>query len=83
MNNSYVIINDNQENVLKIQTLCDEFQSLHFVASANNYADGVNAILEFLRGFLIYSKPMETSYSFQKAPTISTEWNLLAKKWAI
>ena len=47
MSNSYIIINDNQENVLKIQTLCDEFQSLHFVASANNYADGLNAILEF------------------------------------
>lgn len=47
MSNSYVIINDNQENVLKIQSLCSEFQSLHFVAFANNYEDGLNAILEF------------------------------------
>ena len=47
MSNSYVIINDNQENVLKIQSLCDEFQSLHFVASANDYETGINAILEF------------------------------------
>lgn len=46
MSNSYIIINDNQENVLKIQSFCDEFQSLHFVASANNYDDGLNAILE-------------------------------------
>lgn len=46
MTNSYIIINDNQENVLKIQTLCDEFQSLHFVASANNYDDALDVILE-------------------------------------
>lgn len=47
MSNSYIIINDNQENVLKIQSLCAVFQSLHLVASANNYDDGLNAILEF------------------------------------
>lgn len=47
MNNSYVIINDNQENVLKIISLCEEFQSLHFVASANDYQSGLDAILEF------------------------------------
>lgn len=47
MSNPYVIITDNKENVLKIQSLCDEFQSLHLVAFADNYNDGLDAILEF------------------------------------
>jgi len=47
MSYSYVIINDNQENVLSIQGMADGFQSLHFAASANNYDDGLNAILEY------------------------------------
>lgn len=47
MSSSYIVINDNQENVLKIQSLCAAFQSLHFVTSANNYDEGINAILEF------------------------------------
>lgn len=46
MSYSYVIINDNQENVLSIRGMADGFQSLHFAASANNYDDGLNAILE-------------------------------------
>lgn len=47
MSYSYVIINDNQENVLSIQGMADGFQSLHFAASASNYDDGLNAILEY------------------------------------
>lgn len=46
MSYSYVIINDNQENVLSIQGLADGFQSFQFAASANNYDDGLNIILE-------------------------------------
>lgn len=46
MSYSYVIINDNQENVLSIQGMADGFQSLQFLASANNYDDGLNIILE-------------------------------------
>lgn len=47
MSHSYIIINDNPENVLSIQGMADGFQSLQFAASANNYDDGLNAILEY------------------------------------
>ena len=46
MSYSYVIINDNQENVLNIQSLADGFQNFRLTASANNYDDGLNCILE-------------------------------------
>lgn len=46
MSYSYVIINDNQENVLNIQGLADGFQNFRLAASANNYDDGLNCILE-------------------------------------
>jgi DNA-binding LytR/AlgR family response regulator len=46
MNYSYIIIDDNQESVLKTQAIADSFSELVFVASANNYTDGLNLILE-------------------------------------
>ncbi len=46
MNYPYIIIDDNQESVLKTQAIADGFSELVFVASANNYADGLNLILE-------------------------------------
>ena len=46
MNYSYIIIDDNQESVLKTKSIADGFPELTFVASANNYADGLNLILE-------------------------------------
>lgn len=46
MTNSYIIINDNHENVLEIKAHCDNFRNLHFVASANNLEDGIDVILE-------------------------------------
>ncbi|MFV8341395.1 LytR/AlgR family response regulator transcription factor [Flavobacterium sp. XS2P39] len=46
MNYSYIIIDDNQESVLKTKAVADSFSELTFVASANNYADGLNLILE-------------------------------------
>ena len=46
MNYPYIIIDDDQENVLKTQAIADGFSELVFVASANNYADGLNLILE-------------------------------------
>jgi len=42
----YIIIDDDQESVLKTQATADGFSELVFVASANNYADGLNLILE-------------------------------------
>lgn len=46
MNFSYIIIDDDQESVLRTQAIADGFSELVFVASANNYADGLNLILE-------------------------------------
>jgi len=46
MNYPYIIIDDNQESVLETQAIADGFSELVFVASANNYADGLNLILE-------------------------------------
>jgi DNA-binding LytR/AlgR family response regulator len=46
INYPYIIIDDNQESVLKTQAIADSFSELVFVASANNYTDGLNLILE-------------------------------------
>ena len=46
MNYSYIIIDDAQESVLKTKAMADSFSELDFVASANNYQDGLNLILE-------------------------------------
>lgn len=46
MSCSYVVINDNHQNFLKIQTLCEDFQELHFMAFADNYSAGIDAVLE-------------------------------------
>jgi DNA-binding LytR/AlgR family response regulator len=46
MNYPYIIIDDDQENVLKTKAVADGFSELVFVASANNYTDGLNLILE-------------------------------------
>ncbi len=46
MNLPYIIIDDNQESVLKTKAVADEFSELVFVAAANNYTEGLNLILE-------------------------------------
>lgn len=46
MNYPYIIIDDDQESVLKTKAIADGFSELVFLASANNYADGLNLILE-------------------------------------
>lgn len=46
MKYSYVIIDDDQESVLKTKAIADGFSELHFLASANNYREGLNLILE-------------------------------------
>jgi DNA-binding LytR/AlgR family response regulator len=46
MNCPYIIIDDDQESVLKTKSIADSFSELTFVASANNYSDGLNLILE-------------------------------------
>ena len=46
MNYSYIIIDDNHESVLKTKAIADSFSELAFVASAHNYSEGLNLILE-------------------------------------
>ena len=46
MNYPYIIIDDNQESVLKTQATAEGFSELIFLASANNYSEGLNLILE-------------------------------------
>lgn len=46
MNHSYIIIDDNQESVLETKAMAESFSELNFLASANNYEDGLNLILE-------------------------------------
>lgn len=42
----FVIIDDNQNNVLKTKAVAESFQGLEFVASAANYEDGLDCVLE-------------------------------------
>jgi two-component SAPR family response regulator len=44
MNYSY-IIDDDQESFLKTKAMADSFRA-YFIASANNYEEGLNLILE-------------------------------------
>jgi DNA-binding LytR/AlgR family response regulator len=46
MSHTYIIIDDTQDDVVKTQAIAERFRNLSFVASANNYDDGVNLILE-------------------------------------
>lgn len=46
MNYSYIIIDDDQESVLKTKAIADGFSELSFVAVASNYEEGLNLILE-------------------------------------
>jgi DNA-binding LytR/AlgR family response regulator len=46
MSHTYIIIDDSQDDVVKTQAIAERFRNLSFVASANNYDDGVNLILE-------------------------------------
>jgi DNA-binding LytR/AlgR family response regulator len=48
MNYSYIIIDDDQESVLKTKAMADSFSELAFVASANNYEESLNLILEYI-----------------------------------
>ncbi len=47
MDYSYIIIDDDQESVLKTKAIADGFSDLTFLASAHNYEEGLHLILEF------------------------------------
>jgi DNA-binding LytR/AlgR family response regulator len=46
MSQTYIIIDDDKGSILKTQAVAERFKNLSFVASANNYDDGLNLILE-------------------------------------
>jgi DNA-binding LytR/AlgR family response regulator len=46
MSHTFIIIDDNQEDVAKTQAIAERFRNLSFLASANIYDDGVNVVLE-------------------------------------
>ncbi len=45
-NFTYVIIDDNQDNALKTKATAESFQSLRYLAVADNYDDGLDIVLE-------------------------------------
>ncbi|WP_396155982.1 LytR/AlgR family response regulator transcription factor [Flavobacterium sp.] len=46
MSQTFIIIDDSQDDVEKTQAIAERFRNLSYLASANNYDDGVNLILE-------------------------------------
>ena len=46
MSHTFIIIDDNQDDVTKTQTIAERFRNLSFLASANSYDEGVNLVLE-------------------------------------
>jgi DNA-binding LytR/AlgR family response regulator len=46
MSHTFIIIDDNQDDITKTQAIAERFRNLSFVASASSYDEGVNAILE-------------------------------------
>jgi len=46
MKHTYVIIDDDHNSVLKTRAVASRFQNLHYVASASNYNDGLDIILQ-------------------------------------
>jgi len=44
---TFIIIDDNQNNVLKTKAVAESFQGLDFVASAANYDEGLDSVLEY------------------------------------
>ena len=46
MSHTFIIIDDNQDDITKTQAIAERFRNLSFLASANTYDEGVNLILE-------------------------------------
>ncbi|WP_264205840.1 LytR/AlgR family response regulator transcription factor [Flavobacterium shii] len=62
-NYSYIIIDDNQESVLKTKEIADSFSELIFVASANTYQQGLNLVLEYCPNLIFLEIDPENSTS--------------------
>jgi len=48
----YIIIDDDVESILKTKTIAEGFSELTFVASATNYREGINLVLEHKPSFV-------------------------------
>lgn len=46
MNYPFVVIDENQESILKTKAMAESFQHLAYIGSADNYEDGIDLILE-------------------------------------
>lgn len=46
MNYPFVVIDENQESILKTKAMAESFQHLSYLGSADNYEDGIDLILE-------------------------------------
>jgi DNA-binding LytR/AlgR family response regulator len=44
---TFIIIDDNQNHVLKTKAVAESFQGLEFLASATNYEEGLDSVLEY------------------------------------
>lgn len=51
-NFTFVIIDDDHKNGLKTRAVAESFQNLHFLAFADNYDDGLDAVLEHNPDFI-------------------------------
>lgn len=60
---TFIIIDDNQNNVLKTKAVAESFQGLEFVASATNYEEGLDAILEHKPGLVFFGIDAENKAS--------------------
>lgn len=49
---SYIIIDDDSESILKTKSIADGFSELTFIASAANYQDGLDLVLEYKPSFI-------------------------------
>lgn len=52
MMHSYLILDDDSKSILKIQSVMEGFSTFQLVATATNYEDGLNAILEYQPDFV-------------------------------
>ena len=61
---TFIVIDDNQNNVLKTKAVAESFQGLEFVASATTYEDALDCILEYKPDlvFLGIDSESKTSY---------------------
>lgn len=52
MVHSYLILDDDSKSILKIQSVMERFSNFQLMATASNYEDGLDAILEFQPDFV-------------------------------